>query len=783
MDGRLFPLDLSERQWAGFAAHGYSDPVAGTIHRGSNPPACGMPLGGIDTGCLDLEVRGLLGYSTIFNSLVPRRGPLNLPFLGLSVDNRVWALTTMNMSWREGSTWNDPYESNHYEAVRTAKNIHYWGHYPVADMEFVTDAPVQVGMRAWSPFIPGDVDASNTPGAIFEIHVRNESDEPHKGTLVFSFPGPSEEEAGTVSFDRQLIFGSLNGVIVSSDHASYALGIIGDRQDGFGRQDAVVGAESIRMGGDLGTDGEAWSTIQHRLPHVRQGGGTSLALDYHLKPKQNLVIRYVLAWYSPVWKGGGTMTAGGNSYRHMYARRYDNVQRVARYLTENHERLLSRIIAWQTAIYGAVRKDGTPYPLWLRDALVNILHLITETSVWAQAENPIGSWCRTSDGVFGMNESPRWCPQIECIPCNFYGNIPLIYFFPELIYSTMRAMKEYQFKSGAAPWVFGGVTGNTMPYEMAIPSRGYVKKPQTTLDGVCYTSQIYRMWRVTGDDGILTEFYDSVKKNTIFTMNLNTAPNGVGVVSMPTNNFAQDWYESCDLFGIVPHIGGAHLAQLRMAKHMAHQVGDEDFSRKCSEWLRLGSQAMEEKTWAGTHYMLYHESATGKRSNIVMAYQLDGEWIARFHGLEGVFDYEHVKRTLSTIRRTCTTVTNAGAATFSAPDGTQIDPDVWNPGYWGTEGVHPPGTFMLAMTYMYLGPKEFGIELSRRTVHEVLERGWYWDWPVVINGTEPRIGADYYQNLMLWALPAALDEEDIAGPVSPDGLVSQVLAAGQSITG
>ena len=38
-----------------------------------------------------------------------------------------------------------------------------------------------------------------------------------------------------------------------------------------------------------------------------------------------------------------------------------------------------------------------------------------------------------------------------------------------------------------------------------------------------------------------------------------------GVVSMPADNNAYDWYESCDLFGIVPHIGGVHLAQCRFA--------------------------------------------------------------------------------------------------------------------------------------------------------------------------------------------------------------------------
>ena len=34
--------------------------------------------------------------------------------------------------------------------------VEYWGHYPVADLEYSLDLPITLGVRAWSPFIPGD---------------------------------------------------------------------------------------------------------------------------------------------------------------------------------------------------------------------------------------------------------------------------------------------------------------------------------------------------------------------------------------------------------------------------------------------------------------------------------------------------------------------------------------------------------------------------------------------------------------------------------------------------
>ena len=42
-----------------------------------------------------------------------------------------------------------------------------------------------------------------------------------------------------------------------------------------------------------------------------------------------------------------------------------------------------RILAWQQVIYAE-----TALPVWLRDSLVNNLHLIAETGMWAQAKPP-----------------------------------------------------------------------------------------------------------------------------------------------------------------------------------------------------------------------------------------------------------------------------------------------------------------------------------------------------------------------------------------------------------
>ncbi|MGE5222368.1 MAG: hypothetical protein ACM3PY_08025, partial [Omnitrophica WOR_2 bacterium] len=80
--------------------------------------------------------------------------------------------------------------------------------------------------------------------------------------------------------------------------------------------------------------------------------------------------------------------------------------------------------------------------------------------------------------------------------------------------------------------------------------------------------------------------------------------------------------------------------------------------------------------------------------------------------------------------------------------------------------------------YMYHGQVELGLDLAQRMVKEIIRRGWLWDWAVVLDGDIPRIGFDYYQNLMLWSLPAALSGGDLNAPCQPGGLVDRVLKAG-----
>jgi uncharacterized protein (DUF608 family) len=213
---------------------------------------------------------------------------------------------------------------------------------------------------------------------------------------------------------------------------------------------------------------------------------------------------------------------------------------------------------------------------------------------------------------------------------------------------------------------------------------------------------------------------------------------------------------------------------------MARGMGDEEYAKRCQAWLADGTRAMESELWAGTYYLNFYEKESGKKSDDVMGYQLDGEWAARSHGLPGVFHSDRIQKTLETIKKCNIALTpKVGAANFTRPDGTALPPKSKVAAY-GPYAMFPSEVPVLAMTYIYAGHKDFGLELARlHWENNALSQKHAWDMPNIVRGdTGERVyGTDYYQDMILWAIPAALEGKEMAAPCHPGGLVDRVIRA------
>ena len=139
-----------------------------------------------------------------------------------------------------------------------------------------------------------------------------------------------------------------------------------------------------------------------------------------------------------------------------------------------------------------------------------------------------------------------------------------------------------------------------------------------------------------------------------------------------------------------------------------------------------------------------------------------------------------VDQTLETIWNANCAICQTGATNYANADGTPA-----KVGDYGTFSYFPPELYMLAMTYMYEDRRAAGLELLYRGLYNIACRwGYTWDMLNTTRGDKDTgqrtFGADYYQDMMLWAVPAALAGEDLTGPCRPGGLVARVIEAGEA---
>jgi len=755
----LFPTSLPASQWVELKAAGFPHPVPGVIYRGASSKE-GVPLGGLGTGFMYLQTDGTLDYySTIFNAfleqdvicrkreegeetghLVEEELPtLRKPFLGLAVGGKTWVMSLQKVP-----------------GVERAKDIHYWGHYPVADVEYQTEAPVGVSLRAWTPFFPGDEAGSNTPGSIFQVQLHNGSNTTQTGRLGFSFHGPRQEEIAfqegnvksrsvpaALSYQREKVKGSFTGLVVGTKWGnklySYALG--------------VIGTKDVEVGGELA--GNGWNALSGTLPTPSVSDpGASIAVDFSLKPGETKTIPFVLGWYAPVWNGmfrEANLT--GYEYSNMYAGRFHSAGEVAEWLAGNHESLLQRILAWQTVIYSEQDLPG-----WLQDSLVNVLATLIQQAFWVTSTNPKHWW--GSEGGFATNESRLCCPQMSCIANDEFADWPLDIFFPKLARNKLRQYKHYQKANGQVPSILGFGMEPDLPtlYDQLL-----------SIDGQVYAQKVDRHWQVTGDDSMLKEFYPSVKAQMKFMFTVDRDGDG-----LPDADHGE-YYDMWHMVGAAIHVSTYWLATLRIVERMAEKVGDQAFAEECQGWYKKGYQSIERELWnpkVGS-YLLYNQPATGKYSDTVLSDQLIGQYFVHLHGLPPILPKDRVDTVLATLWRI--NLKPFGIRIALRPDGSDD-----NQGYWLSTNTCPSyATIIPASLQIYEGDPAKGLDLMHRTWSKlVLDLKMGWNMPPMLNALgELKLGLQYYHNTMLWTIPLTVLGQTLKSSSAPGGLAYRTVLA------
>ena len=646
-----WPFVLPEvlNDWTTVRVDGFSAPIPACVYEGSQLGG-GVPLGGLGTGYFTLEGQGKLGFCSIFNELVP---PARV--------SRDW-LTV---------------ESGTKCVPLSTAQIRYLGHFPVADLQAaLAELPVEIGVRAFSPYVVGDSSVSNTPMALFEVELRNTSNQPLSLRLHLSFPVAPE-------------------------------------------------------GAGLAVRGEG-------ISHAAGKGRYSLEVSI---PSQNRRrVTFAVGWHAPSWRD-----SGGDLRYNRYSQRFRSAEEVAEFGHRNHAALLKRVLAWQQEVY------RSSFPSWLQDALVQGLYSHAKNSVWVARARHDDWW--GEEGWFTHSESHTGCPIVETMVCRMHGHFPLLHFFPELESTTLEAFRHYQISDGEIPFCFGTPTSMRDPRMQC----------QHPLNSGQYAQMVYRLFLRTGNKDQLLHFYDSAKRAIRYQYSLDDDRSGL-VNEQPHIRHGEAWpanqfYDCWPWEGVSSYVAGTWLATLQTGKQLAELAGDKDFAVECSQKLNQAQRSFERRLWNDSYYRLWSNEQAGTASEVSLANQLMGVWCSRVLGFEDALPVDRVAKALAAVERLNMGATSYGLINGVSPDGKPFDTQVHPEADFGLN-IFVGENLCAAMTFMYQGRKDVGLEIARRLYHAMaIKTRSPWNQRCLLSGETglPVWGDDYYSDLVVWAVPMALE--------------------------
>jgi non-lysosomal glucosylceramidase len=532
------------------------------VYSGENLKYIGMPIGGLNAGQLYLGGDGRLWRWDIFNRIV------GTPPSGESYKNP----PTSGAPGKQGSPVDQGFalrvtDGSTSQVRRLDKggfeNITFCGEYPMGFVTYQDKAcPVTVSLAAFSPFIPLNVDDSSLPATVMRFTLKNTGNKPVDADLggwlenaVCNYTA----QAGA-GIRRNRILREPKTLMLECSAAGPSL----KEQPDFGTMTLSLldSTEEDRALPSLAANAPE-SIFENKGSQEEQPIGQklvgALSRKVSLTPGESRNIDFLLTWYFPNLHLNGLKTKQGR----YYATRFDSAAVVARYISNNFERLAGQTQLWHDTWY-----DST-LPYWFLDrTFANTSTLATSTAY------------RLGDGRFygwesvGLGEGT--CTHVWSYE-QAMGRL-----FPEL---DMLLRERSELKAGIG---FGsdGVIGHRGEFNMS-----------PAVDGQAGTIlRAYRDYQMSPDDAFLKRNWPNVKLATEWLIHQPGGEDGI-LTGAQHNTLDTEWY------GPVSWLSGLYLASLRASEEMAKEMGDADFAEHCRQIFERGSKRLVPDLFNGEYFI------------------------------------------------------------------------------------------------------------------------------------------------------------------------------------
>jgi len=618
------------------------------VYEGEHLNRVAFPMGGIGAGMICLEGTGALSHVSLrhrpeifhepvlFGALCIRGDPPEARMLEGPVP--AW-----KKFGRPGTGNGAPGTTYGLPRFRHAR---FEARFPFATVRLRDPAlPVQVEITGWSPFEPGDADASSLPVAALEFCFINRTGRPVEA--VFSWNARNFMVVG----GNPGAIRSVPGGFLLEGHAPK------ERGWESGAFTACVDAETVHVnhawfrGGWWDPLTLAWKDIAEGRcvdrPPVTEGPpapGASLFVPFTLPPRGRHEIVLRLAWYV----GRTNLRLGrdpegappAEPYRPWYAGRFRDIHEVTTYWREQYTALRERSRRFSDCLHAST------LPPEVMEALAANLTILKSPTVLRQADGRFWAFEGCGDNA--------GCCHGSCTHVWNYAQA-VAHLFPDL----ERSLRETEF--GPSQDERGH-----QQFRSNLPIRPTVHDFHAAADGqLGGILKAHREWRISGDTDWLRRWWPRIRQSLDYCI-AAWDPEHRGWLERPHHNTYDIEFHGPD--GMCTSI---YLGALRAAVVMGKALGED--TRRYEHLLEEGRRRMETELWNGEYFvqkiqwdpdstlpgadspeaaeLIRREGPKYQYGRGCLSDGVIGDWLARMCGVPPVLDEEKVRAHLLAVHR------------------------------------------------------------------------------------------------------------------------------------
>lgn len=624
------------------------------------------PMGGIGSGMICLEGTGALSHVSLRHKPQIYHEPVL--FAALAVPSRGFAkvLEGPVPSWKlYGQPESGLGAPDKTYGLPRFQRASFKSRFPFGTVKLEDgQCPLQVTITGWSPFVPGDADASSLPVAALEYMLENRSDQVVEG--VFSFHAANFMAQGKT------------GAYVERLERGFVL-----QQAAVDEKPWVAGAFAVEIDDDDVAVNCGWfrgrrhetllmtwrdveaGRVVHRNPPIEgpPSPGGSLFVPFAVKPGETREIKLLLSWYVPHsdfytvdrnhTHGSSTATvckaeSGSYAYRPWYTAQFPEIQSVATFWRGQYADLRRRTRSFTECFYTMDLPDE------VIEAVAANLSILKSPTILRQHDGRVWTW-------EGCMDQHGCCPG-SCTHVWSYAQA-LAHLFPEL----ERGMRRTEFGESQ------GDDGR-QAFRALLPIRPAKHYFRPASDGqLGAVVRVYRDWRISGDTDWLRAIWPAVKKCLEYCIE-TWDPDHTGTLTEPHHNT----YD-IDFWGPDGICGSIYIAALKAAVLIGEALGEtvdvyrrlyEKGRRFLEDVLFDGDYFTQQVRWTDLHteHPISRELADGTTRfvpEVVDIFKQEGPrnqygigclsdgvigaWMAEVCGIGEILDVEKVRRHLRSV--------------------------------------------------------------------------------------------------------------------------------------